>query len=190
MASMQTIPQKLAFHATQLAPHVIQAKIIIVHLALFHCIFITNSVWLRAALSFMPRHLLQHACPAIRVAILVQGLKKISVYLVLDICISTLTWILAIPHAQLEPIQIQLLIFAHLVTVLALLVQQVRARAAWLAQSLCITKLQRNSVFQPAIFVNILYPLQLPFAQPVILLAQPVLEVLQTNAFHAAAHCI
>ena len=90
----------------------------------------------------------------------------------------------------MEPIKTRLLTFAHLATVLALLVQLARVLTASLAQSLCITKLQRSSAFQLAIMVNILHPLQLHFAQPAIHLAQPALEVLPINVFHAAAHCI
>jgi len=88
------------------------------------------------------------------------------------------------------PIKTKLLTFAHFATVLALLVQLARVLTASLAQSLCITKLQRNSVFQLVIMVNIQLPLQLHFAQPAILLAQHALEVLLINVFHAAAHCI
>ena len=90
----------------------------------------------------------------------------------------------------MELIKTQLLTFAHLATVLALLVQLIQARTASLAQSLCIIKLQLNNVFQLVIMVNIQLPLQLNFAQPAILFVQPALEVLPINVFHASAHCI
>jgi len=90
----------------------------------------------------------------------------------------------------MEHIKTQLLTFAHLAIVLALLVQLARVLTASLAQSLCITKLQRNSVFQLVIMVTIQLPLQFLFVQPVNRLVLLVLEALPINVFHAVAHCI
>jgi len=85
---MQTII--FALHATQLAPHAIEAEMEGVYLALFHCIFIMGCVWLNAGINIMPRHLLQYVNPAPQAAILVQKLVSPGVYLVVTLSISTL----------------------------------------------------------------------------------------------------
>lgn len=125
-----------------------------------------------------------------QVALLVQELYQLSVYLVLVLCISTLDLILACPHVQMGPIKIQLLTFAQLVKALAQLAQLVQALTACLAQFLCIIKQQRNSVFQLVITGNMQLPLLLHFAQPANLVAQPALEEHPINVFHVVGPCI
>ena len=76
LVSTRTLPHIFALHATQLAPHALEALAQHVQLAPFLCISnpLLYSVWLHATQTSISKHLLPNAWPATQVVLLVQEL--------------------------------------------------------------------------------------------------------------------